>query len=72
MQVTTRYYSFSDGQRKEIANELVIEYPESLLNVNMIDNDSRNIKNEVEMDHRMKYVDYLMVTSTVIDGRVGS
>ena len=55
-----KVYSFSDGQRKEIANELVIEYPESLLNVNMIDNDSRNIKNEVEMDHRMKYVDFIM------------
>ena len=67
-----KVYSFSDGQRKEIANELVIEYPESLLNVNMIDNDSRNIKNEVEMDHRMKYVDYLMVMNTVIDGRVDS
>ena len=55
-----KVYSFSDGQRKEIANELVIEYSESLLNVNMIDNDSRNIKNEVEMDHRMKYVDFIM------------
>ena len=55
-----KVYSFSDGQRKEIANELVIEYPESLLNVNMIDNDSRNIKNEVEMDHRMKYVDFII------------
>ena len=55
-----KVYSFSDGQRKEIANELVIEYPESLLNVNMIDNDSRNIKNDVEMDHRMKYVDFII------------
>ena len=55
-----KVYSFSDGQRKEISNELVIEYPESLLNVNMIDNDSRNIKNEVEMDHRMKYVDFII------------
>ena len=67
-----KVYLYSDGQRKKISSELVIEYPESLLNVNMIDNDSRNIKNEVEMDHRMKYVDYLMVTNMVIDGRVGS
>ena len=55
-----KVYLYSDGQRKEISNELVIEYPESLLNVNMIDNDSRNIKNEVEMDHRMKYVDFII------------
>ena len=26
----------------------------------MIDNDSRNIKKEVEMDHRMKYVDFII------------
>ena len=55
-----KVYLYSDGQRKEISNELVIEYPESLLNVNMIDNDSRNIKKEVEMDHRMKYVDFII------------
>ena len=55
-----KVYSFSDGQRKEISNELVIEYPESLLNVNMIDNDSRNIKNEVEIDHRMNHVDFII------------
>ena len=55
-----KVYSFSDGQKKEISNELVIEYPESLLNVNMIDNDSRNIKNEVEIDHRMNHVDFII------------
>ena len=45
---------------KEISNEVVIDHPESLLNVNMIDIDSRNDKNEVEIDFRFKYLDEMV------------
>ena len=47
-----KVYVFSDGQKKEISNELVKNNQECLLNVNMIDRDSRNDKNEVEIDFR--------------------
>ena len=40
----SKVYVFSDGKKKEISNELVKKYPECLLNVNMIDVDSRNSK----------------------------
>ncbi len=53
-------YTFSDGQKKDLSTKLVIEYPESLLNVNMIDIDSRNIQNEVEIDFQMKYLDKII------------
>ena len=52
-----KVYLFSNGQRKEISNELVKNHQESLLNVNMIDIDSRNKKNEVEIDFRFTYLD---------------
>ena len=52
----SKVYVFSDGQKKEISNELVKKYPECLLNVNMIDVDSRNSDNEVEIDFRFKYL----------------
>ena len=51
-----KVYLFLDGQEKEITNELVISHPESLLNGNMIDLDSRNNDNEVEIDFRFKYL----------------
>ena len=35
-------------------------YPESLLNVNLIDTDSRNNTNEIEIDFRLKYVDEMV------------
>ena len=54
-----KVYTFSNGQ-KEMSNEVVIDHPESLLNVNMIDIDSRNDKNEVEIDLRFKYLDEMM------------
>ena len=52
----SKVYVFSDGQKREIVNELVKKYPECLLNVNMIDVDSRNSNNEVEIDFRFKYL----------------
>ncbi len=55
----SKVYTFSNGQ-KEVSNEVVIDYPESLLNVNMIDIDSRINKNEVEIDFRFKYLDEMM------------
>ncbi len=53
-------YAFSDGKKKEISNEMVKNYQESLLNVNMIDVDSRNGKNEVEIDFRFKYLNEIV------------
>ena len=52
----SKVYVFSDGQKREIVNELVKKYPECLLNVNMIDLNSRNSDNEVEIDFRFKYL----------------
>ena len=56
----SKAYTFSNGQLKEISNEVVIDHPECLLNVNMIDTYSRNDKNEVEIDFRFKYLDEMM------------
>ncbi len=56
----SKVYTFSGGQKKEISNKAVIDHPECLLNVNMIDIDSRNDKNEVEIDLRFKYMDEMM------------
>ena len=52
----SKVYAFSDGQKNVISNELVKKLPECLLNVNMIDLDSRNSDNEVEIDFRFKYL----------------
>ena len=53
-------YVFSNGQKKVVLNELVKQYTESLLNVNMIDIDSRSRDNMVEMDYHLKYLDEIM------------
>ena len=53
----SKVYTFSNGQKKEVSNEVVVDHPECLLNVNMIDIDSRNDKNEVEIDLRFQYLD---------------
>ena len=52
----SKVYVFSDGQKKVISNELVKKYLECLLNVNMIDLNSRNNDNEIEIDFRFKYL----------------
>ena len=56
----SKVYVFSDGQKREIVNALVKKYPECLLNVNMIDIDSRNNDNEIEIDFRFKYLDEIV------------
>ena len=56
----SKVYNFSDGQRREISNELVFKYPECLLNVNIIDIDSRNSNNEIEIDFHLKYLDEMI------------
>ena len=56
----SKVYVFSDGQKKEISNELVKKYPECLLNVNMIDLDSRNSDNEIEIDFQFKYLNEIV------------
>ena len=53
-------YVFSNSKKKNISNELVTKYPECLLNVNMIDVDSRNSENEVEIDFRFNYLDEIV------------
>ncbi len=55
----SKVYIFSNGQKKEVSNEVVIDHPESLLNVNMIDIASRNDK-KIEIDFRFKYLDEMM------------
>ena len=56
----SKTYVLSDKSEHEISNELVKNHQESLLNVNMIDIDSRNKKNEVEIDYRFKYMDEIV------------
>ncbi len=56
----SKVYTFSNGQKKEVSNEVVVDHPECLLNVNMIDIDSRNDKNEVEIDFKFQYLDEMM------------
>ena len=55
---------FSDGQEKTMLNELVKKYPECLLNVNMIDANSRADDNEVEIDYRLKYLNEIVMYMT--------
>ena len=57
LQSDSKVYAFSDGKKREIVNDLVKKYPESLLHVNMIDIDSRNCNNEIEIDFKLKYFD---------------
>ncbi len=56
----SKTYVLEDKSEHEISNELVKNHQESLLNVNMIDIDSRNEKNEVEIDYRFKYMDEIV------------
>ena len=56
----SKVYILSNSQKMEISNELVISFSESLLNVNMIDVDSRNSKNEVEIDFNLKYLNEMV------------
>ena len=53
-------YAFSDGQVKELSDALIMKYQGSLLNANMIDLDSRNMKNEIEIDFKFKYLDEII------------
>ena len=55
-----KVYVFSDYSKKEITNELVLDHPECLLNANLIDTDSRNSYNEIEIDFRFKYLDEMV------------
>ena len=55
-----KVFAFSDGKKKEVTDELVSNHPESLLNGNMIDIDSRNHGNEIEVDFRFKYLNEIV------------
>ncbi len=56
----TKVYSFSDGQNKEIPNELVFKYSDSLFNVNFIDVDSRNLDKEIEIDFQLRFLNEIV------------
>ena len=56
----SKIFVFSNGQKKEISSALVINHPESLLSVNMIDIDSRNSGHEIEIDFQFKYLDEIV------------
>ena len=55
-----KVYTFLEGSVSEIPNNVVMKYPESLIYYFMIDIDSRNSKNEVEMDFRLIYLDQIV------------
>ncbi len=56
----SKAYTFLYSKKKEISNEVVIDHPECLLNVNMIDTYSRSNKNEVEIDFKFQYLDEMV------------
>ena len=60
MTMKKKMYEFSDGQRREISIKTILDCPESVLNMNMIDTDSRNINHEIEINFRLKYLDEIM------------
>ena len=55
-----KVYTFSDGQIVNISNDLVLNYPDSILDVNLIDLDSRSSEKEIEIDFRLKYLNELL------------
>ena len=55
-----KVYTFSDCQMVNISNDLVLNYPDSILDVNLIDLDSRSSEKEVEIDFRLKYLNELL------------
>ena len=57
--VGKKVYTFYDGHKKEISNEMVIRYSGSIFNCIFIDVDSR-YKKEIEMDYSLKYLDEIV------------
>ena len=55
-----KVYVFSDGQRKEIPNELVMKYQDSLLYMIMNDVESRANGHEVDVDSQFHYLDEII------------
>ncbi len=55
-----KVYTFSDCQMVNISNDLVLKYPNSILNANLIDLDSRSSEKEIEIDFRLKYLNELL------------
>ena len=52
----SKVYTFSDGQRREISNELVFKYPECLLNDTLISiNSTQNSSNSTSFNSKMSY-----------------
>ena len=56
----SKVYVLGDQSEHEVSNELVKNHQGSLLNVNMIDLDSRNGKNGVEIDFQFKYMNEIV------------
>lgn len=56
----SKMYVLSNGQKRSISNALVMSHPESLLNVNLIDIDSRTSNHEIEIDFQLKFYDEIL------------
>ena len=56
----SKVYVLSNGQKRSISNSLVMNHPESLLNVNLIDIDSRTSNHEIEIDFQLKFYDEIL------------
>ena len=56
----SKMYVLSNGQKRSISNALVMNHPESLLNVNLIDIDSRTSNHEIEIDFQLKFYDEIL------------
>ena len=56
----SKMYVLSNGQKRSISNALVMNHLESLLNVNLIDIDSRTSNHEIEIDFQLKFYDEIL------------
>ena len=60
MEKKIKVYVFSNKVKKDIPNELVVNHPESLLNANMIDLDSRISNHEIDIDLKFKHLEKIL------------
>ena len=56
----SKIFVFSDGRKREISIELIMNYLESLFCILMVDIDSRTNNHEIEIDFQLKYLDEII------------
>lgn len=56
----SKIFVFSDGRKREISIELIMNYSESLFYIFMVDIDSRTNNHEIEIDFQLKYLDEII------------